>query len=259
LLLSTACGDGANGDAPDDRSPAEVLAAAGSATLEERTVRASTEQLTSVQGQEVTTLIEGVADLVTGDSESTVDLSLPGQDPMTSQVIIEDATVYVEASSIPGAPTDARWISIDSEALGSQLRINLEAFHQNGAALLATLAEGVDVKEVDTESVRETETTQYRFTTDLAALAESGPEELRSSFEQVIQLTGSEEISTQVWIDDEDRVRRIVTTLEFEVANQQISQETTVEYFEFGVEVDVQPPQEQDTVDITELTGGGAP
>jgi hypothetical protein len=62
---------------------------------------------------------------------------------------------------------------------------------------------------------------------------------------------------TQVWIDEDDRVRRIVTAIEMEQQGQQISQQSTIELSEFGVEVDVQPPPESDTVDITELGGGG--
>jgi hypothetical protein len=93
--------------------------------------------------------------------------------------------------------------------------------------------------------------------TDLAALAENGPEELRPSYEQLIQMTGTEEIPTQVWIDGDDLVRRIVTDFEIEQQGQQVTQQSTIEYFDFGVEVDVRPPPEKDTVDITELGGGG--
>ncbi len=72
-----------------------------------------------------------------------------------------------------------------------------------------------------------------------------------------MQITGTEEIPTQVWIDGDNLVRRIVTDFEIEQQGQQISQQSTIEYYEFGIEVDVQPPPESDTVDITELGGGG--
>ena len=141
--------------------------------------------------------------------------------------------------------------------MGAQMGINLEAFRQTGAGQLAYLSEVADVEEVGTETVRDAETTHYRFTTDLAELAESGPEELRSSFEQMIEITGSDEIPTEVWIDGDDRVRRLVTDVEMDLQGQQVSQLSTIEYYEFGVQFDVQPPPEEDTVDITELGGGG--
>jgi hypothetical protein len=110
---------------------------------------------------------------------------------------------------------------------------------------------------VGTDTVRDAETTHYRFVTDLSALAENGPEELRPSYEQLMQITGAEEIPTEVWIDEDDLVRRIVTDFEIEQQGQRVVQQSTIEYFDFGVEVDVQPPPEKDTVDITELGGGG--
>jgi hypothetical protein len=263
LLVLGACGgDDSNGgatgeEASGDRPPEEVLAAAGSATQEAGTARITSEQVTSAQGQEATTTLEGAADLASGDSESTLELALPGQEPQSSQLITKGSIAYIEASAFPGAPTKAQWISIDFEAVGAQMGVNLEAFRQNGAGQLAYLSEVADVEEVGAETVGDAETTHYRFTTDLAALAASGPEELRSSFEQLIQITGAEEIPTQVWIDEDDRVRRIVTNLEIEQQGQQIAQQSTIEYSEFGVEVDVQPPPKNDTVDITELGGGG--
>ena len=262
LLVLGACGGddsnggGSNGGASDDRSPAQALRAAGEATQEAGTARITSEQVTSSQGQEVKTTVEGITDLATGDSDSTLELSLPGQETQSSQLITEGSMAYIEATAFPGAPTKARWISIDFEAMGSQMGINLEAFRQNGAGQLAYLSEVDGVEEVGTETVGDEETTHYRFSSDLAALAESGPEELRSSFEQLIQLTGAEEIPTQVWIDGEDRVRRIVTNLEMDQQGQQIAQQSTIELSEFGVEFDVQPPPEKDTVDITELGGG---
>jgi hypothetical protein len=262
LVVLGACGgDDSNGGATGEEAsgdpPEEVLAAAASATQEAGTARITSEQVTSAQGQEFTTTLDGVTDLETGDSESTLELSLPGQETQPSQLITDGSTAYIEAGAFPGAPTEARWISIDFQEVGAQMGINLEAFRQNGTGQLAYLSEVADVEEVGAETVGDAETTHYRFTTDLAALAESGPEELRSSFDQLIQITGVKEIPTQVWIDEDDRVRQIVTNIEMEQQGQQISQQSTIEYSEFGVEVDVQPPPKNDTVDITELGGGG--
>jgi hypothetical protein len=254
LLALAACG---GDDAGEDGSPGEVLAEAITATQDAGTARIASDQVTSAQGQEFTTSLEGATDLASGDSEATLELSFPGQEAQSAELITEGSVAYIEAAAFPGAPTDAAWISIDFQEMGEQMGINLEAFRQNGAGQLAYLSEVADVEEVGTETVRDTETTHYRFTTDLAALAESGPEELRSSYEQLIQITGAEEIPTQVWIDEDNRVRRIVTELEMEQQGQEVTQESTIEYYEYGVELDVQPPPEGDTVDLSELGGVG--
>jgi len=260
LLALAACGgdDSNGGSSPDDRSPADVLVASASATRDAGTARVAIEQVTSAQGQDVTTTVEGNVDLVSGDSESIIKVEFPGYEPPFSPMRTKGLVAYIEATAFPGgARTDARWIKIDYAAMGAQMGINLEAFRQNGAGQLAYLSEVADVEEVRSDTVRGVDTTHYRFTTDLAELAESGPEELRSSFEQTIEITGSDEVPTQVWIDGDDRVRRLVTDLEMDLQGQQISQQTTIEYYEFGVEFDVQAPPEEDTVDITELGGGG--
>jgi hypothetical protein len=264
LLVLGACGgDDPNGGATDggsssnSGSPEEVVVAAATATQEAGSARIASEQVTTVQGQELTTTLEGTVDLASGDSDSTLELSLPGQETQSSQLITKDSIAYIESGAFPGAPTKSQWISIDFEAVGAQMGINLEAFRQNGAGQLAYLSEVTDIEELGTETVRDAETTHYRFVTDLAALAENGPEELRPSYEQLMQITGAEEIPTEVWIDEDDLVRRILTDFEIEQQGQKVMQQSTIEYFDFGVEVDVQPPPEKDTVDITELGGGG--
>jgi hypothetical protein len=262
LVLGACSGDDSNGgddgeSSADGGSPQEIISAAASATEEAGSARIASEQVTSLQGQELTTTLEGDVDLASGDSDSTLELSLPGQATQSSQLITKDSIAYIESSAFPGAPTDTEWISIDFAAVGAQMGINLEAFRQNGAGQLAYLSEVTDVEEVGTETVRDAETTHYRFVTDLAALAENGPEALRPSYEQLMELTGAEEIPTQVWIDGDDLVRRIVTDFEIDQQGQQVTQQSTIEYFDFGVEVDVESPPESDTVDITELGGGG--
>ena len=259
-MVLAACGgdDSDEGGSSDERSPADVLVDSGAATREAGTARIEVEQVTSAQGQDVTTTIEGTVDLASGDSEGIIKVEFPGYDPPFSQMITIGLVAYIDATAFPGRmQTDARWIKIDYAAMGAQMGINLEAFRQTGAGQLAYLSEVADVEEMGTETVRDAETTHYRFTTDLAELAESGPEELRSSFEQMIEITGSDEIPTEVWIDGNDRVRRLVTDAEMDLQGQQVSQLSTIEYYEFGVQFDVQPPPEEDTVDITELGGGG--
>jgi len=259
LILGACSGDEPNGggSASDGGSPEGIISAAASATEEAGSARIASEQVTSVQSQELTTTLEGTVDLASGDSDSTLELSIPGQETQSSQLITKDSIAYIESGAFPGAPTDTEWISIDFEAVGAQMGINLEAFRQNGAGQLAYLSEVTDVEEVGTETVRDAESTHYRFVTDLAALAENGPEELRPSYEQLMQITGAKEIPTQVWIDGDNLVRRIVTDFEIDQQGQQVSQQSTIEYYEFGVEVDVQAPAEESTVDITELGGGG--
>lgn len=247
LVVPAACGE--------DRSPSETLSAAASATQDAGTTRISTEQISDIAGQQLTSTSEGVVDLSSGDSEATLSIELPGQPPQEVDVIATSDVAYLGAEGLPGAPPDAEWLSIDLQATGEQLGLDIEALRQNGASQLSYLTQSSDIEEVGTETVRDVDTTHYRFTTDLADLAESGPEELRSSYQSLIDLTGLETIPTEVWIDDDDLVRRLQLEVEIDQGGQQVNQTTTVEYFDFGVEVDVEAPPEEDVVDISELTG----
>ena len=74
LLVLGACrGDDPSGGASDGGSssdggsPQEIISAAASATEEAGTARIASEQVTSAQGQELTTILEGTVDLASGD------------------------------------------------------------------------------------------------------------------------------------------------------------------------------------------------
>ncbi|HEV2906154.1 MAG TPA: hypothetical protein VGZ50_02405, partial [Actinomycetota bacterium] len=213
------------------------------------------EQVSDLQGQQLTSTSEGVVDFESGDSEATVSIELPGQEGQEVGLITKGTIAYMEAGALPGVPANAKWLSIDLEEAGQELGFDIEALRQNGASQLAYLTQTSDAEEVGTESVRDVDTTHYTFTTDLADLAANGPEELRASYKSVMDLTGLETIPTEVWVDGDDLVRRLSFEVEIEQSGQQIAQTTTIEYFDFGVEVDVQAPPPNEVVDFSELSG----
>ena len=250
-----ACSDGSDGSDDDGRPPTEALSAAATATQDAGTAGVEFEQVSDVQGQQLTTTSEGVVDFESGDSEATVSVQLPGQEAQEVDLITKGSVAYMEAGALPDVPANAKWLSIDLEKSGQELGVNIEALRQNGASQLAYLTQTSNVEEVGTESVRDVETTHYSFTTNLADLAANGPEELRASYQSVMDLTGLETIPSEVWVDDDDLVRRLSFEVEIEQGGQQIAQTTTIEYFDYGVEVDVQAPPPNEVVDFSELSG----
>ena len=255
LLGLGACSDGSSGSDDGDQAATEVLSAAATATQDAGTAGVEFQQVSDVQGQQLTSSSDGVVDFETGDSEATVSVELPGQPVQEVDLLTKGSIAYMEAGALPGAPANAKWLSIDLAQAGQELGFDVEALRQNGASQLAYLTETSDAEEVGTESVRDVDTTHYRFTTDLAELAANGPEELRGSYKSVMDLTGLETIPTDVWVDGDDLVRRLSFEVEIEQGGQQIAQATTIEYFDFGVEVDVQAPPSKEVVDISELSG----
>ena len=84
-------------------------------------------------------------------------------------------------------------------------------------------------------------------------MAEQAPAEARESYRRLIELSGQSTIPMDVWIDEEGLTRRIRYEQKLPDSS---TMELTQEYFDFGVEVDVSPPSEDDVLDITDLMAG---
>jgi hypothetical protein len=103
----------------------------------------------------------------------------------------------------------------------------------------------VRVVEIGREQVRGVDTRRYRGSITMPAIA--GEQQ-------------SETVTTEIWIDGENRIRRTRDTFTFDwgqaltastVAGQgrvPVLMVTTTEYYDFGVKVDVQVPPDSDTI-----------
>jgi hypothetical protein len=96
-------------------------------------------------------------------------------------------------------------------------------------------------EEVGADDVRGTETTHYRARVDLRKLVTQLPAAQRPEGE-VEELWGARFVPVEIWIDDESRLRRITIRQSGKDENGTTETRTTVELFDYGVEVDVQPP-----------------
>jgi LppX_LprAFG lipoprotein len=93
------------------------------------------------------------------------------------------------------------------------------------------LAASDDVAVLGTEDVRGVETTHYRARVDLEKVP-SGEQP-----EDDLELGRDPFVPVELWIDDESRLRRITITR----AENQDEERTSVELFDYGVQVDVEP------------------
>ena len=69
--------------------------------------------------------------------------------------------------------------------------------------------------------------------------------------QKLIDLTGQSEIPVDVWVDDDQRVRRMETEMQF--APDQGRMKMIVEYVRFGVPVDIDIPDDDEVFDATDL------
>jgi hypothetical protein len=79
--------------------------------------------------------------------------------------------------------------------------------------------------------------------------------ELKESIESIIELSKVESVLTDVWIDDDELVRRMrlaYQDMQF-APGQQGDMTMTMELYDFGVEVEVEPPPANEVIDLQEL------
>jgi hypothetical protein len=71
--------------------------------------------------------------------------------------------------------------------------------------------------------------------------------------ERLIRLTGQSETPMDVWIDEEERVRRLEMDQQQKQNGLEVKMHITIEYVRFGVPVEVDVPDDDDVFDATDL------
>jgi hypothetical protein len=261
------CGGG------DGASPQAAVADAATKTADAGTSRLALEVETEVPGEEPVAFTgTGVFDYDGQRGRMAMDMSElleatgapAGEGEM--QIVFQSFVLYVKfpllTEQIPGSKP---WLKLDLDELGKQQGIDLAELSRLGQgdptqALQYLKAASDDVEEVGREDVRGAETTHYRATIDLRKVPDVAPaeqrERIRRTIDQVIEASGESKIPTDVWIDDEGRVRRHRYTQKL-VAGEGRTAETTLtmELYDFGVEVDAEPPPASQVTDLSQVLG----
>ena len=167
--------------------------------------------------------------------------------------------MYMRSSMFPGVPAET-WVKMDLEKLADQEGFDLGALMNANQAdpqqTLRMLAASSGARPSGSEFVRGVRTTTYSFRIDLERLADEN-DELRDSLEQLRQVTGTTSFPAQAWIDAEGRVRKIVIAMSLSSPTTgTMTMEMTQELYDFGVRAEIQPPAEQQVIDVATLMGG---
>ena len=114
-----------------------------------------------------------------------------------------------------------------------------------------------DVSEEGHEEVAGVDTTHYSATIDLRRYPDVMPEERREAarkgVERLIELTGQSEMPMGVWIDGDQRVRRMTWQQSMRQGAVDVKMNITAEYVRFGVPVNIDVPDDADVFDATDL------
>ncbi len=254
VVLRAACAGDGNGE--EGGTPVAAAAAAATATAEVESYRSSI--VLEYESSEGPVRIAGEGEFQAeprrGRLTMTVEQAGSRTDVAGTEIVYDGRVLYMTA---PGATApEQTWVAMD---LGEAGRIGgLSGFDRTDPAqALAYLQGAGEAEEVVTEEVRGAETTHYRLTVDLEEAAARSPE-YRGVIEQGLQAGGAAEVPTEVWVDEDGLVRRVRMVYGGVPTAEGVSADVTVttELYDFGAEVDVQPPPRDQVLNFGE---DGAP
>ena len=254
------------------------IAEAADVTVAERGMRIAIEQTLTLPGAgagRMKTTGSGVMDTAGQASHLTMKVtSAPDvvvgafdKNDLSTEVITDRTVVYTHSaqlSQLLGA--GRRWLRIDAAKVGEAAGIDVSALTQPGQdptqALRQLKAVGADVEKVGREDVRGVETMRYRATVDLRRYPAHAPAAeraaAREAIERLIDMTGASTIPVDVWIGQDDLVRRVAQKLALKGAGGPSSVEQRLELYDFGTRVDIRIPPPSQVTDMTKLAASGA-
>ena len=226
-------------------------------------------------GESFTVAGEGVFDYEQQRGRTTFDVgelaaATGGSDAGRLELVFDGLVYYMRfPSGVLANVANGRWLKVDLREAADEAGADLGALEQldQSPTELLQFLQGAsdDVDEVGTETVRGVETTHYRADVDLeraaeitaerAGLSDELREQLRREIERTREQTGLSTLPVDAWLDDEGRLRRMKMDVELDVAGRPAGMLTTMELFDFGVEVDVRPPPADEVLDIGDFAG----
>jgi hypothetical protein len=285
-LALAACGGG-SGDGSDDGaavstggdSAESVLASAATSAASAGSSSVDFTITVQVPEQEgpLTLSGDGAFDYETQQGQLTYDFgdlfaatgqTLPGADEPI-EIILDGTVIYMKWGLLSSVLPDANeWIKVDATDLASQEGIDLsqlQSFNQGDPSQLLDYLRAVgNVEEVGTEEVRGVETTHYKGVIDLDRAVELAPadarEQVRQSIDQLKEQTGLTELPVEVWVDADGLPARIQYSFDGSIAAAATGADTegfstifTMELYDWGTDVTIEPPPASEVTDISEL------
>jgi hypothetical protein len=175
------------------------------------------------------------------------------------EMVADGFTMYMRTGELE-SQLGKEWLKVDLERAWEAAGIDMDSFGLNQRpseqlGLLRTVSDGVT--DHGRETVVGVEATHYSATIDLRRYPELAAEKDREvaqrSIDRLIEIGGQSEIPVDVWIDDDQRIRRMQMEMVFSEAGTDVRADMILEYVRFGVPVDIDVPDDDDVFDATEL------
>jgi hypothetical protein len=189
---------------------------------------------------------------ITPPNRGSIQMSAAGQQ-ITE--LIDYPSLYMQLPS-GSNPISTPWVKVNAAAVAQGASAN-GALGSTGdpAQWIAYLKAAGGVAVVDREYVRGVMTTRYHAVTDLDRYPSAVPPNLRSSAQQEVatleKLTGQNTLPVDVWVDGQDRLRRIYMPLSIHSPTGAVTMTIDMQIYGYGPQPPVKLP---DPAQVTDLT-----
>ena len=266
--LAMAFSGGSAGAALKHQSTAKLLRAAYSQTVDAKTAKVTiTETVTQSNSLPLQGTISGQGSLDFSSGNGALTFSSPTGGSFSARLISPEIYIQLPAADKAQLPAGKTWLSINlntvTEAkLGASLA-QLSSSSQESTQLLSYL-QAVSTSGITTvgpATIKGAATTEYKATVDLTKEADQKSPAAQAAIKSLEAQMNATTLPVQVWLDGQGRVRQVSEQLQVSTTSQSSggttvpaasgSVSTTVDYYDFGTPVTVQPPPASQVDDIT--------
>jgi hypothetical protein len=172
---------------------------------------------------------------------------------VTGNVLYMRSPVFAQA----GLSGRQEWVKLDLVALAKQRGVDLSSLVNASPtpnSVLGYLRGAGKVEKRGSETVRGKEATHYHVTVDLERAAARADAATAESIRRVIRASGLKKLPVEAWVDDDGYLRKVKWA---EHTSQQTAAQVTMELYDFGAPVEVNPPPKGHVLDLLQRLQGG--
>lgn len=207
-----------------------------------------------VPGRDTPVVMTGTGFEDASKGKARITAQVPAEIPGGGEIeaIMDGTVMYMRSPLLRSELGGKEWFKLDLARTSESLGLDMGSVGQVGQSTkqqldaLAQVSDGVT--DHGREQVRGVDATHYSAIVDLHKLSGDGADKL-------IELSGDDAIDVDVWIDDDQRIRRMEWVQTLPAGGLEMTM--IMEYVRFGVPVDIDVPDEDDVFDATDLAVRG--
>ena len=216
----------------------------------------------------------GLADWRTGSSKMSAVYTFPGPiqeaieeqfgRPASADLILDGRKGIVLYMRFPFLdrlmPSGKKWMKADLVEMGKAYGLDLDRLKETKQSdpglMLEYLKSAIGVRRVGSDLVRREVATHYATIVKAETIIQQAPRDQREPMRRYLRMLGIKTYPVDLWVGADGVVRKLAIVLEYNpTKNEHVRMELSEEYYDFGVEADIQPPPKKSVLDVTPRFG----